>query len=439
MDKEKMMAAHQTRALMVIRTLPFGVISKSTLSFIAPEDEKQITRITSLGILQKTTSYYVDGLRSMPHIRYELTPKAVRRVVDIQGEDNLPQFFIPLNELSDKKAFDKYHATTSTTTVRVVQTQNAITFFNVMNVDSLLQRLWYEDQTAILLFSQTLHAMDKKPKDTFLYNLNCAIASNMANSGNTDVVTAMQKIHADQMLTDDELEILQLEIAPTDTPTFYTTREAEALAALTNKNQFGGSVFRDNAIGFFYTPREAFAVYITQKGGMKYNTRVAVMAHRTNIAMARMMNDNRAIYNDYCCTSAIYLAKDEREFARAVLDPYEVRNDSPILGDWFKRAYLIPFNINSSEIIQSFVDEDPGRKIAGTYRDTQGTIYNLTRFELHVLYAAMSESEKLGTPITIGIHEWQRPYFQELESVWQTHNISDNVKPGYGFKMKVIP
>lgn len=439
MDIEKIVAAHQNRALMLIRTMPFGIIDKSVLRFIAPEDSQQISRITSLGMLAKTTSKYIDGKRTMPHIRYELTPKSIRRLCDIQGIDNLPGFFPYLNVLSDKPAFDRFHAASTTTTVRIVQTQDAITFFNIMNVDTLLQRLWYENTTAILLFSQILRTMDKRPKDTFLYNFNCALAANMEACGETDIVAAMKKIFADESLTEYEVENLPLSIAPVDTPTFYTVREAEALTVLANYNQFGGSTFRDNAIGYFYTPREAFSVYISDKAGISYNTRVVTIGHRTNVARARMMNSNKGIAADYCCTSAIYLAKDEREFARMVLDPYEIRKDNLLLGDWFKRAYVIPFDLNSSEILQSFIDENPDRKLSGSYRDEQGTIYNLTRFELHVLYAAMKTSEEQGTPITVGVHEWQRPYFQELESVWQTHHVGDHVKPGYGFNLKIIP
>ena len=443
LDKAYRLDKMVDRAKMLIHFLPFGSISKQALQLVTRGDKNAAHHLVRRKYIEKNGVRWTCPDRKRDFLYYSITPKGIEYILHSGLE--LPQWFL---NISAPDEFAIWGGMSSTLLIRMISFQDAIAFFTMGNVSTILTELWEGTNKALFVLLCMRQALYDKTASTVMDMLLSALMdyrySRAEDPGEIAFLHTMRERLEHSIMNTFALSRFQ---NPGNTCDCYTDlKEAQYLKLALNGSAIKSTqTLRDNCIGIYVAKVQDYSVYMTTQYGIKYAVKTARSGMPYNSLCASLISGNSSRPLECRCTSAILLCRTAGEMARAVLDPYRVRSKlNQELGAMHDHVYLVPMSLEGSRLIEYLRSVDPIseaasrnaelRDLAELYDDIMyqdGRLIDLfahriclngTALDTKTIYRMidlLSDQENPRNQIILFCEEWQQEYYQELLYQWE--------------------
>ena len=431
------------RAKMLIHFLPMGSISKQALKLITRGDQQAAHHLVRRKYIEKKTVRHACPDRKREFLYYRITPKGITYI--LRSGLGLPDWFY---KIIVPDAFTIWGGMSSALLLRLVAFQDAVAFFTMGNIPTILSELWNgSDQAICTLVSMRQSIYDISANTVMDMLISGLLKYRVAKADDPDeliYLNALNNIYQGHNLN--EKDISKHLSFPSRGICYADIKEVQYLQYLKNRTAINTTqTLRDNCIGIFSTSAQDYSVYITSQYGMKYAVKTARSGLLYNSLCASLISGNPSRHMECRCTSAIILCRTATEMARAVLDPYRVRGElNRELGSMHDHVYLVPMEIDGIQMLDYLLSINPMsfaklcqnelQDLSGLYEDIsyQGgrlidtvshrSCVNCTSMDLKAVYHfidLLSKSIEQGSGIILLCEDWQEPFFRELLYQWE--------------------
>ena len=441
------------RARYLFHFLPYGAISKQTLTCITEGNKEESYHLVRSHLIEKRTMLLDDSSQSKTIISYNLTAKGFRYLQRLLSP-TCPW----LAYCSPPNAVEFRGCLSTPGVSKMLDFQNATAFFTMANINTITTELWNATPYAILTLLGMKDAIASKASTLLLDILLPGLFKYYENNIPSESIfineckETFDRIVLNKTRTKESNPISILSknydftpyvMSPANYNKYGNSREVKFLSRVTNINATNRNTFQDNCLGIYSGKNQDISVYITSKYGFWYSTRLSKKSSSYNSVIARVVSMNTTRRTECRCKTGIILCRTVGEMVNVIIDKNNLRKDSDKeIGSGYESVYLVPMTQEGMRMMEVINEKNPLTKTndkkeeqkalaslfpnlqikSGVLVDTNTSLPCINGIDLDVkeIYQALNLAKHFNSTISVICEDWQVPFYNELIAKWKT-------------------